>query len=316
MTIGWRRVLRPLLYGVRVERSLPALGFVRGLTWERALAILLGAVVLIMLPMNIHQTFEWLNNGAWVDWWMLKQAGRDAGTAAIYGAEYPYRWSPLAAYIFAFIPNVELWVALHVCVAILVRPWWLVPLVLLSFPFGEDARVGNVLIFVVVIAMYALRGKSWAIGAYLGLLLLIPRPLMAPVAFWLLWKHPEWRWRFAVMFAVNAVAVAWTGLGGEWLARLAASNEIGHWQNFGPSRWLGVVWQPIGLALAVFLTWKGRLGLAGMAASPYLWPYYYLFLVLEFVPIKGDRVLRRLRAPRGGWHWTQAREQLPETGPI
>jgi hypothetical protein len=277
-----------------MERHLPARRTLRPVDWERVGAIGLWAVVLVMLPMNIHQTFEWIANGAWVDWWTLKQAGQDAGTAAIYGTEYPYRWSPLAAYAFAYIPNVELWVALHISAALLLRPWWLIPLVLLSFPFGEDARVGNVLVFVVVIAMYAMRGKSWAVGVYLALLLLIPRPLMVPLAVWLLWQHPEWRWRFAAMFAVNAVAVAWTGLGDDWVTRLLASNEIGHWQNFGPSRWLGVVWLPIGLALAAFLTWRGRLGLAGMAASPHLLPYYYLFLVLEFVHVPGDRVLGRL----------------------
>lgn len=35
--------------------------------------------------------------------------------------------------------------------------------------------------------------------------------------------------------------------------------------------------------LAIALTWRGRLGLASMAASPYWLPYYFLMLLLELV---------------------------------
>ncbi len=59
--------------------------------------------------------------------------------------------------------------------------------------------------------------------------------------------------------------------------------------NFGPSAWIGLAWVPIGLALAAWLTWRGRLGFASVAASPYWFGYYLLMLFLEISPGGGDR---------------------------
>jgi hypothetical protein len=60
--------------------------------------------------------------------------------------------------------------------------------------------------------------------------------------------------------------------------------------NLAPSHWIGVAWVPIGIALAAFFTWKGRLGLACLAASPYVLPYYLLmgFLELRFRACKSS----------------------------
>jgi hypothetical protein len=249
----------------------------------------IAAVVVAMLPFNVSQTAVWLREGLWADWAHLHYAGLDAGSPNLYGYQYDYRWSPLLAYALTYLPAVELWVALHVCAALLLRPWWLVPIVLASYPFGEDARVGNVIIFVVVAALYAVRGNRLATGIFFAFALLMPRPLMLPVTAWLLWKRPEWRWPFAGMFVLHAGLVAMTGLGDEWLRRLVESSEqIGHFMNFGPSRWLGVAWLPIGLALGAWLTWKGRLGLASLAIQPYMLPYYLLFGVLEAAPSRSQ----------------------------
>jgi hypothetical protein len=54
----------------------------------------------------------------------------------------------------------------------------------------------------------------------------------------------------------------------------------------GPAKLIGVLWVAIGIPLAVVLTRFRRLGLAGLAASPYWLPYYLLFLLLELRPIK------------------------------
>ena len=59
--------------------------------------------------------------------------------------------------------------------------------------------------------------------------------------------------------------------------------------NYGPSRFIGLLWIPIGVALAVLLTWRGRLGLASLAISPYWLPYYFLMLLLEFAPARQPR---------------------------
>jgi hypothetical protein len=105
---------------------------------------------------------------------------------------------------------------------------------------------------------------------------------MLPVAIWLLWKHTEWRLPFAGMVAVNAVLVLMTGLADEWIpALLAATDTWQHKLNFGPSRFLGPAWLIVGIPLAGFLTWRGRLGLASLAVSPYLLPTYWLFALLE-----------------------------------
>lgn len=55
-----------------------------------------------------------------------------------------------------------------------------------------------------------------------------------------------------------------------------------------------MVWVPIGLALAAWLTWKGRLGYASLAASPYWLPYYLLFALLELVRRDQVKTLARM----------------------
>jgi hypothetical protein len=88
---------------------------------------------------------------------------------------------------------------------------------------------------------------------------------------------------------------------------LASSGEIGNQQNVGPTRLLGPAWLLIGIPLGLWLTLKGRLGLAGMALSPYLFPHYYLALLWEAAPgVDGDSIAPHAKAgdvltrPQGG----------------
>ncbi len=73
-----------------------------------------------------------------------------------------------------------------------------------------------------------------------------------------------------------------TGHGGDWLLSLRQTGqELGSIEDLGPALLIGVWWVPIGLALGAWLTVKGRLGLASIAASPYWLPYYLLMGLLE-----------------------------------
>jgi hypothetical protein len=159
-------------------------------------------------------------------------------------------------------------------------------LALLTVPFWADVYEGNILTFAFVLAALALRGSRLAALAFIGLGILVPRPLMIPVAVWLLWKRPDLRIPSAAIFVVHAVLVALTGFGGQWLQRLATSGDEIALHNAGPSALIGPWWIPIGLALAVVFTWRGRLGLASLAASPYLILYYWIFALLELVPTR------------------------------
>jgi hypothetical protein len=153
---------------------------------------------------------------------------------------------------------------------------------LVSWPFWFDVEAGNILIFVVVLAAWALRGSRSGAIAYLALLILVPRPLMVPVALWLLWQRPELRLPFVALLGAHTVAVLLGGWGGDWLHALqASSGDVLNPANIGPSRFIGGWWMIIGLPMAVLLTFRGRLGWAGLAASLYWLPYYLLVLLLE-----------------------------------
>jgi len=85
--------------------------------------------------------------------------------------------------------------------------------------------------------------------------------------------------------------VAAMGLATEWLAALVgAQSELHADLNLAPSALIGAWWLPIGAAAAIWLTYRGRLGLASIAASPYWLPYYFLMLLLELVrPAEDDQ---------------------------
>lgn len=252
---------------------------------------LVGLALLATLNVMLLTLTDWtmLRGGAGADWTIFGEAGQRAiRGGALYASEdnYAFRYSPLLAYLFELIAPIGplAWRALHVVAALSLgwRSPWLAFAVLVSWPFWFDVEAGNLMIFVLVLSVWALAGRSWAIGGYLLLTLLAPRPLMLPLAALLLLTKPEWRLRFVGLFIVHSILVLATGWGPAWIGALVGSStEIGSMLNYGPSRLIGVAWVPIGLVLAAVLTWRRRLGLASLAASPYWLPYYFLMLFLE-----------------------------------
>jgi hypothetical protein len=176
------------------------------------------------------------------------------------------------------------WRLLHFAVLPLLG-WRLALVALILWPFWQDANVGNVVTFAVVFALLALRGNRFGTVAFFGLFLLAPRPFLLPVAAWLLWQRPAIRVPVAIVFVAQLVVVAALGYLDEWArAMVQPGLDFGSWWEFGPAKWMGLAWPLIGLPLAAFLTWRGRLGLASLAASPYWLGYYLLMLLLELRP--------------------------------
>jgi hypothetical protein len=227
-------------------------------------------------------------DGSYVfDWTNFVEAANRFGTGALYEQEppYAYRWSPVAAWLLGFVTLMPLWLwqVLHLAALPLFRPWLLAVAVLVSYPFWFDVQTGNLMTFIALAGFLALRGSRPALGVFLVLAVLVPRPLMLPLTTWLLWRRPETRVPFVAFLVVHSLAVIWLGYGQDWIVALTDVNaELVNAYNFGPSRFIGAWWIPIGLALAAWLTWRGNLGLASLAISPYWLPYYFLMLVLPF----------------------------------
>lgn len=230
----------------------------------------------------INMALAW--SGAAVDWHHLSTASRLSNP---YDSEY-FRWSPVAAWLLA--PVIALgvtgWRVLQLVAVVGFRDWRVILVILASAPFWMDVTSGQAITFVALAAWHAVRGSRLGTWAFFALALLMPRPLMLPVLIWLLWKRPEARLWFAGLLLVNVVLVLVSGHALDWAQRLLTTGpeELHHVNNLGPSRFIGALWVPIGLALAAFFTWRGRLGLASLAASPYVFPYYLMMLVLEFEP--------------------------------
>jgi len=251
----------------------------------------MAAVLLVLAMLSLYSCIPLIQavfSGYYAfDWENFRQAAARLDQGTLYNLSYPYifRWSPLAAWILGFVTLMPLWLwqVLHVAVLPVLRVWWLAAVCLISAPLWFDIQTGNIMIFVAVTAFWALRGNRVATALFLVLTVLVPRPLMLPLAVWLLWNRPEWRAPFAVFFAAHTVLVSLSGYGLEWVSSLlSAGGEVASPFNLGPSALIGYFWVPIGAALAIWLTVRGRLGLASLAISPYWLPYYFLMLVLEF----------------------------------
>lgn len=246
-----------------------------------------------VLRQFINMAVAW--DGAAVDFHHLASA---AAASNPYAVE-TYRWSPVAIWALVLITplGITAWRAAQLVTVFTLRDWRAIALVLVSAPFWMDVTSGQAMTFVAVAAWHAVRGSRVGTWIFLTFCVLMPRPLMLPVLVWLLWKRPNLRLGFAVLVVVHGVAVLATGLGPDWVARLvASSSELRHVNNLAPSRFIGAAWIPVGFAIAGWLTWRGRLGLASLAASPYVFPYYLLMLILELIPgrvLAGDRVPER-----------------------
>lgn len=221
-----------------------------------------------------------------VDWQTITALPAAIERGAIYDlvTPVPFVWSPVAAWmmagavLFGYWP----WILVHVASVFLLRSPLLIGLVLVSYGFWFDAAQGNTVTFVLVAGMLALAGSRWAAITYFALLILMPRPLMAPLAVWLVWHDRSLLRPFAVMFAIHAVVVVASGYALSWPAALMA-YEISPGITIGPTAILGKWWLLFGIPLGAWLTWRGHLGWAGLAVSPYITPQYVIWPLLELV---------------------------------
>lgn len=257
-----------------------------GIHWRR-LAVRAGiaALIVVLLGINVAglaQLVRIVPDGSSGDWYYFTLVD----PVRPYAFESFFRWAPISAWAWHLLVlplGWQVWAVLHVAVLGFLRDWRLIGAVLFSWPFWEDALNGNVITFIAVAAWMALRGNRTGIAVFVVLAAVMPRPLMLPVLAWLVWHHTSARWWLAgSILAVVGSSLA-LGQFDEWLARLAMSGvaEIASPYNIGPSAFIGAWWVPLGLALGVFLTLRGRLGLASLAVSPYWLAYYFVMLLLE-----------------------------------
>jgi hypothetical protein len=222
-------------------------------------------------------------------WQTLVEATRRLphGTLNLDGAVYRFAWSPYAALLLTAVVPIGLaaWRIGHLALLPLTRDWRIVGLALLGYPFWLDVERGSLMTLVAVAGVGALRGgRTWT-WVYLGLFILIPHPVMLPLAAWLLWHRPHLRLNFVAVLLAHLSTLGLLGLLVPWLNALlgAAAAGVADPLNLAPSRWIGAWWTPIGVPIAMLLTWRGYLGWASLAMSPYLLPYHALMLLLEFV---------------------------------
>lgn len=249
-----------------------------------ALVILLAVVNAVMLPRSLEVI---IGGGPAVDWLQFVEGGRRVLEGDLYETTetYGFRYSPIVAYLFAAIGGIGTlaWRLLHVAAALALPTWPMRLVTLAAWPFWYDVETGNVMVFVLLAAAWAIRGSPIGIGAFLLLTLWFPRPLMVPILAYLLWKHPRSRVPALVLAAVMLAATAASGWAFEWVRLLTTLGvEENSPNNLGPTRIIGAWWLLIGVPVAGMLVWRGRLGWASMAVSyPYILPYYLLMLVLE-----------------------------------
>jgi hypothetical protein len=267
---------------------------------------------------------QWSRNWSGIDWGIMTHAADSIASGAspyattdLHGVSM-FRWSPIAALIAVPIGamGLTLWRILHFAALPLLRDPRLVVLILASWPFWDDVQLGNLLTFVVVAALLARQGSRVAAAVYLGLFLLIPRPVMAPMALWLLWKRPRWLVPFVLAGVAELAVVAAMGYLGPWsTALLNSGGDATNNTNLSPSALVGMAWLVVGLPLAALLMMKGHVGLASLTCSPYVFPYYLLFAFLEWPPgaprefrIGAHRLTAAIPWPRPQGRRSSARE--------
>lgn len=227
----------------------------------------------------------------WAIWTGIGEAYR-SGTLYTF-SEIPYNWSPLLAPVMAVVPLIGFWTwaALHGLALLLLRNWPIIGLVLVSAPFWSDVAGANAFTFVFVTGFLAIRGSRWAALAYLALCLLMPRPVALPLALWLLWHRPELRAPFAAMFTVNVIGVLATGYAADWAAT-TLPYAAAPMSDIGPTAVFGLAWMVIGVPLAAWLTWKGQVGWAGLAITPFVLTNYLIMPLISATPARWSRVPR------------------------
>ena len=234
------------------------------------------------------------------DWDVYVEAGRRAlaGSADLYeqSDRYGFRHSPMFAYLVAALSWLgTLGIRIVTVIAALALPTWPMRLLALaSWPFAMDLQHGALLTIIVCVAAWALRGSRPGGTAFVVLTMLSPRPLMLPLAAYLLWKQPWLRLPTAFLFVVHAAAVVATGYADDWVrALLVSTDQVGTLLNLSPSRFLGLWWLPIGAALATWLTLRGKPWIAALCINPYVLPHYLMMLLIGIDPAHRGDVDRR-----------------------
>jgi hypothetical protein len=223
------------------------------------------------------------------DWRIFVEAGQRIwdGSPDLYEVNelYSFRHSP----VFALVMPAVAWIGtfgvrLVTLAAALAMPTWPTRvLAIASWPFAMDAQHGALIMPMVLAGAWALRGSRIGGLAFVVFTLLSPRPLMVPVAAYLVWRQPWLRLPAAALLVVNAAIVLASGYADDWISMLltVGTDGIGTPLNLSPSRFIGRLWIPIGVLVAAWLTLRGRVGLAALAISPYLLPHYLLFALLD-----------------------------------
>lgn len=282
----------------------------------RAVLVSLVTVNMVLVAITLY---GFLASQVGHDWAIFVEAGRRATSGGLYewDGAYAFSYAPPLAYVFAALTPIGIvgWSVLHVAALTLLRDRWLAIATLVSWPFWVDVYNGNTFVFVFVAAALALRRNQVAIGAYVTLCLLMPRPVMLPVLAWILWREPPWRLRFAAAVAVVGLLVLLTGQAADWLHTLTTvSGAVAvSSRDIGPDVLLGQWWLPIGLVLAILLTIRGHVGLASLAASPYWLPQYLMMGLLELRP--ADKPTGHVRRDLDRWSGDPRPPEMAEAEP-
>jgi hypothetical protein len=256
----------------------------------------LAAAVAATAPLALYWWSLVAGGSVAFDWRIFVQAGDRfwAGSPDLYEVNdvYSFRHSPLMAMAMpavAWIGVLGIRLVTLAC-AVALPTWPMRLLALASWPFAMDVQHGSFIALILLAAAWALNGSRVAALGFIVLALLSPRPLMLPIAGYLLWKQPWLRLPSLALFIAHAAGVLATGYGDDWVGMLLASGTDGIEGpfNLSPSRLLGRMWLLTGIALAVFLTVRGRVGWAALAISPYVLPHYLLLLLLEIGPRAGE----------------------------
>lgn len=258
------------------------------LRWSLLAAIgLFAAVNVVMASLQIAVML--IGSDA-VDWQIYIVASDRFWAGTLYQpAEswYAWRYSPVAVFPFAALAPVgqTIWRVLLLA-SLVTLPRRVAFLALASYPLWFAIHAGSVIVLVVMAAYWALRGRWWAIGAFLILALLIPRPLMIPIVIWVLWKESGWRIAFVILFVVHAGLVAATGYLDDWVTMLLATGaqEIESVFNVAPSAIIGPAWVLVAIPLALWAFRTQRPALSGLLLQPYWLPYYLMILLADPLP--------------------------------
>ena len=263
-----------------MNRALPR-PFIRMPDWrwimQRAAIVALAVSAWLSLPIIA-------NIGSWslVDWDTLTEAGHWISEGRNpYSADNSFRWSPLVAWLFVLIEPIGRWgwVGVGFALLLLLRDWRWIGAFLCAFPYWLDMETGLSFAYVPVLMLLAMRGSFAAGVVIFAVAALVPRPVMAPLTVWLLWQRPEIRLPGALVAGVLIVGALFTGWTDEWINELLDIGRSGLGTAslvtvLGPL-WLFMLW------LSAWLTYRGHLGLAALAISPYFTWAYPMMLLLE-----------------------------------